>query len=101
MIEIRPEGNWLREADKKLKANEPDALLGNGWEKVRKKIPKGKFRVVYLDDMKDEAYILDDFDKINEAKDFCDIWADDLGKYDTIVIYNDKGEIICKKEGEK
>ncbi len=72
------------------------AFLGNGWEDVRLKIPKGKYRLVMLDFWDHTATAIDDFDTHEEAKEFMDEMGiiEDADSYTEFVIYNDQGEIV-------
>jgi len=72
------------------------AFLGNGWEDVRLKIPKGKYRLVMLDFWDYTATVIDDFDTLEEAKEFMDEMGiiEDADSYTEFVVYNDQGEIV-------
>ncbi len=73
-----------------------NAFLGNGWEDVRLKIPKGKYRLVMLDFWDHTATVIDDFDTPEEAREFMDEMGiiEDAESYTEFVIYNDQGEVV-------
>ncbi len=72
------------------------AFLGNGWEDVRLKIPKGKYRLVMLDLWDHTATVIDDFDTPEDAREFMDEMGiiGDAESYTEFVIYNDQGEVV-------
>ncbi len=78
------------------------AFLGNGWEDVRLKIPKGKYKLVMLDFWDHTATVIDDFDTSEEAKEFMDEMGiiEDADSYTEFVIYNDQGEIVAQITSE-
>ncbi len=79
-----------------------EAFLGSGWEEVRLKIPKGKYRVVLLDFWDYTATVINDFDTLEEAIEFIEDLRIMGGEdsYTEYVIYNDRGEeVSVRKEG--
>ncbi len=78
-----------------------DAFLGMGWEEVRYKVPKGKFRVVLIGMFDHTATIIQDFDDESSAKKYVLNNENMLGDYESMVIYNDKGDLVYDSDWEK
>ena len=66
------------------------AFLFNGWEEIRRNIPEGKYRLVFLDFWDHTAEVVGDYDSIEEAEE--EILP--VGEYEDFVIYNDLGEVV-------
>ncbi len=78
-----------------------EAFLGSGWEEVRLKIPKGKYRVVMLDSWEHTATVLEDFDTLEGAMEFVEDLKlmDGEDPYTEYVVYDDRGEEVGAREG--
>ncbi len=72
------------------------AFLGYGWEDIRLRIPKGKYRLVMLDFWDHTAEVLGDFSSLEGAKEYLDNFTDfdEDDHYIDFVIYNDRGEVV-------
>ncbi len=70
--------------------DEKSAFLGDGWEEIRLRIPKGKYRLVFLDFWNYTADVVGDYDSIEEAKEHM-FFPDE---YEDFVIYDDMGHVV-------
>jgi len=87
--------------DNLLKRKGVDAVLGMGWENVRGNIPKGKFRVVLVDMFDHTATVMEDFDSEEEAREYVEDYAEDLDEWESLVIYDDRGDLLYDTDWDK
>ena len=91
----------VRNMGKELDKKDADAFLGAGWEDVRYKVPKGKFRVALIDMFDYTTTIIGDFDDESSAKKYVLDNEDLLGGYESLVIYNDEGKLVYNSDWRK